>query len=488
MMFRKILLALGALFAGNAFAQSSFSVYFNGESPTTNCHVDGVSNAQLSTTGSGNLVATTGTNPPTFSSACGISGNAQQLTFGPAQPLKGPTTTLAAGSNVAGNFTVLPLNAASCTVAIATTSGTGVATGPASGYVCGPSGAQSCAPSTAIGFNASFTNTGTGASAYLATVTCQAASGASPATLTSQATVNQSGNSGGTPVANFTFTTSNLTANFIDASTDPGGTIGTWSWNFGETGSGSNTSTLQSPSHTYAAAGTYTVSLTVTDSVSSAQNTKTQQVTVSTSTGSCPTYASGTPGISNYTRLTGTQNVSYFGNGSATVDLTSFNSVFGWTGTPSQQVWPGNGALTADILLGTNKYVSLQFTVPAGFMEQYPSGVYGKYTLNTSSYSAPVGMTISTQCGDFSDPSVYPSTSKVVSGCLVNNLNSTNGALRWANTGACTLQDGATYFLNMINADISTAQPAGGGTLTSSKTVKCGSTCSDPLRNGPHSW
>jgi hypothetical protein len=62
------------------------------------------------------------------------------------------------------------------------------------------------------------------------------------------------------PIANFTYTTSDLTANFTDTSSDDG-TIVSWSWNFAE----GTTSTAQNPSHTYAAAGTYTVSLTVTD-------------------------------------------------------------------------------------------------------------------------------------------------------------------------------------------------------------------------------
>lgn len=85
--------------------------------------------------------------------------------------------------------------------------------------------------------------------------------------------------SGGTPVANFTFTTSGLTANFTDTSTDTGGSIGTRSWNFGD----GSTSTATNPSHTYAASGTYSVSETVTDSVSGTSNTKTTSVTVSTS-------------------------------------------------------------------------------------------------------------------------------------------------------------------------------------------------------------
>jgi lysyl endopeptidase len=72
-----------------------------------------------------------------------------------------------------------------------------------------------------------------------------------------------SGGGGGNvaPVANFSFTTSALTATFSDASSDSDGSIASRSWNFGD----GTTSTATSPSKTYAAAGTYTVTLTVTD-------------------------------------------------------------------------------------------------------------------------------------------------------------------------------------------------------------------------------
>jgi Zn-dependent metalloprotease/PKD repeat protein len=63
------------------------------------------------------------------------------------------------------------------------------------------------------------------------------------------------------PTADFTYTTTDLTVDFTDASSDPDGTIVSWDWDFGD----GNTSTAQNPSHTYAAAGTYTVTLTVTD-------------------------------------------------------------------------------------------------------------------------------------------------------------------------------------------------------------------------------
>lgn len=63
------------------------------------------------------------------------------------------------------------------------------------------------------------------------------------------------------PSANFSFTTTDLTATFTDASTDTDGVIASWAWDFGDSG----TSTIQNPAHTYAAAGTYSVSLIVTD-------------------------------------------------------------------------------------------------------------------------------------------------------------------------------------------------------------------------------
>jgi PKD repeat protein len=83
------------------------------------------------------------------------------------------------------------------------------------------------------------------------------------------------------PVANFTFTTSGLSASFTNTSTDSDGTIASQSWNFGD---GSAASTASSPSHTYAAGGTYQVALTVTDN-QGATNTLTKAVTVAASGG-----------------------------------------------------------------------------------------------------------------------------------------------------------------------------------------------------------
>jgi len=82
------------------------------------------------------------------------------------------------------------------------------------------------------------------------------------------------------PTANFSFTTSGLTASFTDSSSDSDGTIASHSWTFGDGG----TSTAASPSHTYAAAGTYSVTETVTDN-GGATASKTSSVTVASSGG-----------------------------------------------------------------------------------------------------------------------------------------------------------------------------------------------------------
>lgn len=78
------------------------------------------------------------------------------------------------------------------------------------------------------------------------------------------------------PVANFTYTTNNLTVNFTDASSDPDGTVVAWSWNFGD----GTTSSSTNPTKTYTTSGTYTVTLTVTDDAS-ATGSKSVPVTVS---------------------------------------------------------------------------------------------------------------------------------------------------------------------------------------------------------------
>jgi PKD repeat protein len=77
------------------------------------------------------------------------------------------------------------------------------------------------------------------------------------------------------PVASFTYTCTDRTCSFTDASADSDGEIVAWSWEFGD----GTASTAQHPSRTYAEAGSYTVALMVTDN-DGATDTTSQNVTV----------------------------------------------------------------------------------------------------------------------------------------------------------------------------------------------------------------
>ncbi|MBE1159394.1 PKD domain-containing protein [Dyella acidiphila] len=136
--------------------------------------------------------------------------------------------------------------------------------------------------------SASPSHTYTAAGTYTVSLQVTDSTGATN-TKTGSVTVS-SGGSGGSPVASFTDSVSGLSVAFTNTSTDTGGTISSYAWNFGD----GSSSTTASPSHTYTAAGTYTVSLQVTDNTG-ASNSTSQSVTVSSGGGSGGTFSNNTP-------------------------------------------------------------------------------------------------------------------------------------------------------------------------------------------------
>jgi len=68
---------------------------------------------------------------------------------------------------------------------------------------------------------------------------------------------------GFTPAFNVTGSCFQSPIQFADATYAKYGTVNSWVWTFGESGSSSNTSAIQDPMHQYSSAGTYTATLTV---------------------------------------------------------------------------------------------------------------------------------------------------------------------------------------------------------------------------------
>ncbi|MGD8856955.1 MAG: PKD domain-containing protein, partial [Chloroflexota bacterium] len=95
------------------------------------------------------------------------------------------------------------------------------------------------------------------------------------------------------PAADFSYTATGLDVTFNDLSSDPDGTIVSWSWDFGD----GATSNAQNPSHTFPSSGLYDVLLTVADN-DGATDTFGQQVVVSNGSGALQMYVADLSGES----------------------------------------------------------------------------------------------------------------------------------------------------------------------------------------------
>ena len=124
------------------------------------------------------------------------------------------------------------------------------------------------------------------------------------------------------PTANFTFSCSTLTCTFTSTSSDPDGSIASYSWNFGD----ATSSTLQNPSHSYGAAGSYTVTLRVTDNQGAQSTTTSKTVTVT---------APNQPPTASFTRSCNGLSCAFNSSGSSDPDgtIASYSWTFGDGGT-----------------------------------------------------------------------------------------------------------------------------------------------------------
>jgi hypothetical protein len=200
--------------------------------------------------------------------------------------------------------------------------------------------------------------------------------------------------------------------------------------------------------------------------------------------GACFSVANDAGGT--FTQATALTTVTNFGDGSRhTADPTSFDSAF-------LHAWPGLLGEQLLFNIPSAQFYSLAFTVPAGYSASHPqSDFYGLYSIGQSGYSVPVSMTISTKCGDFSNPVSGGGASSVI--CYGDKVKNNGFLQAWyvnGNGTSCNLVDGKQYFLNLINADITGVVPNGGGTAHSlSVQTKCpNNACANPVQIQGNDW
>lgn len=164
------------------------------------------------------------------------------------------------------------------------------------------------------------------------------------------------------PVADFSYSCSNLDCSFdATASSDPDGTINSYSWSFGASGVTAN--------HSFASAGTYTVTLTVTDN-DGANDSVSQSITVTEAPQNQPPTASFTVSCSNL-------DCAFDATASSDSDgtITSYDWSFGATGANVDYTFPSAGSYTVTLTVTDNDGANDTSTQTVTVTEAEPSTI-----------------------------------------------------------------------------------------------------------------
>ena len=237
-----------------------------------------------------------------------------------------------------------------------------------------------------------------------------------------------SGGSNNPPTANFSFTTSGLTATFTDSSSDSDGSIASHSWAFGDGG----TSTSTSPSHTYAAAGTYSVTETVTDN-GGATASKTSSVTVSSSGGGG-------------------------GGSSQLLGNTSFESTGSWTGS--------SGVVCATGCSGESAHTGVGFAWLDGYGSTHTDTLSQAVTIPSTATTATISYYLHVDTAETTTSSkydklyvrLYSGSTLVKTLATYSNLNANSGYTKHTNTYTVSGYRGKALTLKFTGSEDSSLQ------------------------------
>jgi len=259
-----------------------------------------------------------------------------------------------------------------------------------------------------------------------------------------------------TPTAAFTSMAQNLTVSFDGStSTDPDGTVASYSWDFGD---GSAAGTGAKPQHIYAAAGTYQAKLTVTDNQGGVGSV-THPVTVTAPAATAPAVPTGVSAVA--------------GNASATIRWTAPSN--GGAAITSYTVTPhaGTVAQTPVTVTGTPPATTATIT---GLVNGTA------YTFTVSATNA-IGTSAASTASSPVTPTA-PATSLVANGGFESALTSwtTGGAI--APRQATRAHSGAGSALLGVTSG---REPLGDSTLSQTVTVPAGGTTTLSVWYQPHS-